>query len=337
LINDLDRCIRHMRTLDVIHWNLHTEGCFAWLHLLPELSKVVTLYDATVVTVPDYHIAQNIRQWTSHFARVRELHSEWLTISQSAHDDLVRVCGLDPKKGRVIYPGHNYDGSDAVAQSTATGPPAQLGFNGSPYILTVGTIEPRKNLLRLLQAFRRISEQSRFADWKLVVVGRAGWKYEEILAELQHTPSAIWAGRLSHDDLAAAYQHASVFAFPSLYEGFGLPVVEAMSFGLPVVTSNVSSLPEVAGPAGVLVDPLDVDALRTALERLLADPQERRQRGEAGREFAKQFHWDRAARQVMDVLANIAARGQTDTLPGPSQNDGATELTSGRRAPLGLS
>jgi glycosyltransferase involved in cell wall biosynthesis len=319
LWNEPARCVEHMRQLDVIHWNMHSEGCFPWLHRLPEVPKVATLYDATVVTVPECHTPPVISRWTSHFDRVRMLESEWLTISESARNDLARHCGLDVRKGTVIYPGHNYDGSDGLPGPVAAGPPARLGLNRSPYVLAVGTIEPRKNYLRLLGAFRGLSEQPRFAGWKLVLVGRAGWKFENIQAEIRCTPGAIWAGRLSHEELAAAYQHASVFAFPSLYEGFGLPVAEALSFGLPVVTSNVSSLPEAAGPAGLLVNPQDETEIRAALERLMADPEERRQRGAAGQEYAKRFNWDCSARQVMSLLERLAGtKGDQELHTSPS-------------------
>jgi glycosyltransferase involved in cell wall biosynthesis len=304
--------VGYMRQLDVIHWNLNTENQYPWLHLLPEVPKIVTLFDATIATVPECHTSFTVCRWTEHFNRIRELKSVWLTISESARDDLVRHCGVDPNKGRVIYPGNSFIDPEGKGPSATAGPPDHLGLNGSPYILSVGTIEPRKNHLRLLRAFRQLVAQPRFAGWKLVLVGPEGWKCANILADLRRTPGVIWAGILSHEELAATYRHAAVFAYPSLYEGFGLPVVEAMSFGLPVVTSNVSSLPEAAGTAGLLVDPHDESALRAALERLMADPEERRRRGEAGREYARQFSWDRSARQVMDAYEHLAAQRRND-------------------------
>jgi glycosyltransferase involved in cell wall biosynthesis len=308
LVNDPVRAARRLRSSDVIHWNALSEGCFRWLHLIPEVPKVVTLYDATVATVPECHTPEVVQVWRNHFARVRELGSWWLAISAATRDDMERYGGLDPDLGRTIYPGHNYAARGETL--AATGPPAKLGLSGAPYLLTVGTIEPRKNQARLIRAFRRLVAQPRFAGWKLVLVGRDGWKSTDVLREMGTTPAVIWAGRLTHDELAAAYQHAAVFAYPSLYEGFGLPVAEAMSFGLPVVTSKGSSLPEVAGPAGILVDPLDEGEIQAALERLMADPGERRCRGELGRDYARRFNWPDSAREVMKLLEKAAASKQ---------------------------
>jgi glycosyltransferase involved in cell wall biosynthesis len=308
--NDRDRCARRLQRLDVLHWNLVTEICFPWLHRLPDVPTIITAYDAIVRALPESVHASVVRQWAPHYERARELGSWWIAISESVRDDMIKYYRFHPDRGRVIYPGHSFDGTCSPPAPGTIEPPARLGLNGSPYLLSVGLLAPHKNQVRLIEAFRRLTARPQYSGWKLVLVGPEGWLYESIVATIESTPGVIRAGQLSQEELAATYRHAAVFAFPSLYEGFGLPVAEAMSFGLPVVTSNVSSLPEVAGPAGVLVDPRDEEALRDALERLMADSEERRRRGEAGREYAKRFRWDRSARQMMDFLEEVAASGE---------------------------
>jgi glycosyltransferase involved in cell wall biosynthesis len=316
LVSDLARCLRHLRHLDVIHWNLLTEGCFAWLHRLPDVPKVITAYDAIARVMPESLHPNIIREWTRHYDRARELGSWWIAISDSARDDMIKYYHFDPSRGRTIYPGHNFDGTGGSGLSGGVGPPARLGLADAPYLLDVCVIAPHKNHLRLVRTFRQLIAQPRFARWKLVLVGQEGWFCDPIVAEIDATPGVIRAGRLSHEELAATYRHAALFVFPSLYEGFGLPVAEAMSFGLPVVTSNVSSLPEAAGPAGVLVNPYDEEEMRTALERLMADPDERRRRGEAGRDYVRQFTWNKAAGELMQFLEEVAGSRRAGTVEG---------------------
>lgn len=175
-----------------------------------------------------------------------------------------------------------------------------------PYVLAAGTLEPRKNLGRLLEAWDRLPAALREAH-ELVLVGPNGWEADPILARA-HSAGARLTGYISDEELAALYGGCAVFCYPSLYEGFGLPVLEAMRAGAAVITSDVSSLPEVAAGAALLVDPFSVEAIRDALARLLGDPQERARLGDAGRRRALDFSWQRTATAMRDVLRAIAAR-----------------------------
>ncbi|MHB9091611.1 MAG: glycosyltransferase family 4 protein, partial [Chloroflexota bacterium] len=176
-----------------------------------------------------------------------------------------------------------------------------------PFILTVGTLEPRKNIVRLLEAFAAVRRTG--LSTCLVHVGPRGWLYEEVYArvnQLELGNSVRFLGRVPIDDLVGLYNAAAVFAYPSLYEGFGLPPLEAMACGCPVVTSNTSSLPEVVGDAGLTVDPLSVpqlvDAISTVLvDRSLAD--DLRHRGLAR---GKTFSWERCARETVAVYRRAA-------------------------------
>ncbi|MEA2233990.1 MAG: hypothetical protein QOD83_3806 [Solirubrobacteraceae bacterium] len=172
-----------------------------------------------------------------------------------------------------------------------------------PYVLAAGTLEPRKNLERLLDAWARLAPALRDAH-DLVLVGPAGWEADAILRRARGAGVRV-TGYVPDEELAALYGGCQLFCYPSLYEGFGLPVLEAMRAGAPVITSNISSLPEVAGDAAVLVDPLSVDAIRSALARLLADPDERARLREAGRARAAGFSWERTASELRDVLRRI--------------------------------
>jgi glycosyltransferase involved in cell wall biosynthesis len=175
-----------------------------------------------------------------------------------------------------------------------------------PFVLAAGTLEPRKNLARLIDAWASLDG----TDHDLVIVGPPGWDFAGLVARARAERVRL-PGYVSDEELAALYRLCDAFCYPSLYEGFGLPVLEAMRCGAPVVTSNVSSLPEVAGDAAVLVDPRDVSAIRTALARLLADPDERARLSAAGLRRAADFSWERTARATRDVLLGLAQAART--------------------------
>jgi glycosyltransferase involved in cell wall biosynthesis len=175
-----------------------------------------------------------------------------------------------------------------------------------PYIFTAGTLEPRKNYVRLLEAYALL--RARGVHHRLVVAGRPGWLYEPIQEAVQRFKLADCVTFLQPDDelLAALYGAADVFVFPSLYEGFGIPPLEAMACGAPVACSSSSSLPEVVGDAAVLFDPLDVEAIAAAVNRLLEDLQLARRLRVRGPERAATFRWARAARDTHDLYLETA-------------------------------
>jgi glycosyltransferase involved in cell wall biosynthesis len=169
------------------------------------------------------------------------------------------------------------------------------------FLLCAGTLEPRKNLLRVLEAHAGLARPV-----QLVLVGPRGWEFEPILEEAGRRDDVRVLGEVSEADLAGLYQACTVFCYPSLYEGFGLPLLEAMSAGAACVTSSVSSLPEVGGDAIVYVDPTSVDEIRSAIERLLESAEDRERLGELARRRAAEFSWDRTAVDTVRVLEEIA-------------------------------
>ena len=172
-----------------------------------------------------------------------------------------------------------------------------------PFVLCTGTLEPRKNLLRVLDAFAALPEHLR-ATHDLVLVGPRGWEFDEILRRAEGVARLL--GHVSEDDLAALYQSCEVFCYPSLYEGFGLPLLEAMSAGAASITSAVSSLPEVGGEGVRYVDPGSVDSIASALAELLESESERRRLREIARERSRRFSWERTARETIDQLEALA-------------------------------
>jgi glycosyltransferase involved in cell wall biosynthesis len=228
-----------------------------------------------------------------------------LVPSEATRRDLVasyRVEGLESKISIV---------SEGV---TPAGPPAALPPGLEPgFILAVGTIEPRKNYPRLLAAYRQLRRDSvpvivagRAGVPDLVIAGRPGWAYGDTLNRINAEPGVRYLGHVDDATLGALYQSAAVLALPSLYEGFGLPLLEAMAHGVPAVVGNAGALPELADGAAITVDPEDVAAIAGGLERLLADAALREQLGAEGRRRAAGFTWEKAAATTREVLRRIA-------------------------------
>jgi len=177
----------------------------------------------------------------------------------------------------------------------------RYGVDPGAYVLASGTLEPRKNLVRLIRAHGGLPEELRHTN-PLLIVGPRGWEEEELLRAAAGAPEVRLAGFVPDADLAGLYGGCAVFAYPSLYEGFGLPVLEAMAAGAPVVTSRVSSLPEIGGDAVAYVSPEDESSIEAALEGVLRSPEERAEMARRGRVRARRFSWERTARLVCDEL-----------------------------------
>ena len=177
------------------------------------------------------------------------------------------------------------------------------------FILAVGTIEPRKNYPRLLAAYRAL--RARIDTPPLVIAGRPGWAYGDTLDRIRKEPGVRYLGHVDEPTLSALYESAAVLAFPSLYEGFGLPLLEAMARGLPAVVSKAGALPELAGDAAVLVDPEDVSSIEVGLEKALTDKALRERLSSAGKERAQRFTWERSAEVTREALRGIARKALT--------------------------
>ena len=185
----------------------------------------------------------------------------------------------------------------------------KFNLNGRPFLLYVGTLEPGKNVKRIIEAFDQIAEQ--FPEHLLVLAGGKGWLYEPILEAARHARAAdriIFTGHVGDNEVVELLNFCEAFVYPSLYEGFGLPPLEAMACGAPVIASNSSSLPEVTGDAALTVDPESVPEIAQAMKDLLSNPSKRADLRARGLERAKLFSWEKAARQTLDVYEDLGAR-----------------------------
>ena len=281
-------------------------------HLLPYLPQtptVFTLGDLTFFSHAQTHARLNrtfLRLMMPLFLRRA---NGIIAISASTQRDMEAQYGPLSTPSRVIYPGvhsrfHPVEDDSRLAQVRAR-------YNlPERFVLYVGTIEPRKNLPVLIRAFQQaaLEDQAALDGVKLVIGGKKGWMYEETFAQVQALglgDRVIFTGFVADDDLPVLLSLAELFVFPSQYEGFGFPVLEAMACGTPVITSNVSSLPEVAGDAALLVSPMDVAGVARAIRRVMGDAGLRMAMAEKGIAQAAGFSWARAARETLEFYQEI--------------------------------
>lgn len=261
-----------------------------------------TLHDLSSWILPELHPAANRRadsQLAEHLRRADRI----IAVSESTRDDAVRLLGIAPEKIVVIHSGIA-DAFFHITDAAIERVRLMYGLK-RPFVLSIGTIEPRKNLAALVSAYDALPATLR-DEFELVLVGPMGWADRDTEKRVR---SARYLGYVPERDIAALTGAASVFAYPSLYEGFGFPVVQAMAAGVPVITSNVSALPEVAGDAAVLVDPRSPVELREGLSRLLLDSDLRRRLAERGRERAERFRWDICAAKSVEFFRGVVGSG----------------------------
>ncbi|MGA3039173.1 MAG: glycosyltransferase family 1 protein [Bryobacteraceae bacterium] len=268
-----------------------------------QLRLTATLHDMTCWLLPEFHQPANVAAEKRFAEQIWKRSAGLIAVSESTRRDAVKVLDLNPETIQVIYPGV---AEPFFAATTATADAARLKYGlRRPYALYVGTVEPRKNLDRLLDAWQTLPPAAREA-FDLVVAGPQGWRSAGTLARLgAPAPGIRRLGYVPEPDLPGITAGATVFVYPSLYEGFGFPVAQAMAAGVPVITSNLSSLPEVTGDAARLIDPLSRAELRDALECLLTSPATRAQLAASGRIQAQRFRWDMCAKQSLEFFARI--------------------------------
>ena len=281
--------------------------------VLPPLWRapgVITVHDLSYLHFPDSY-PNSLRSYLESVVPRSVARAQLvLADSEATRQDLIGAYHVEPARIEVLHCGIDgvFHSRNDPAQRAAV---LQRHGIAYPYFLTVGTIQPRKNIARVIAAMRSVVEAG--LPHHLVHVGRPGWLYEQILAAPQEHGVSERVHFLttvdSDEDLAVLYSSASALVFPSLYEGFGLPVLEAMACGTPVVTSNTSSLPEVSGEAAILVDPNDVDAIGGALLVLATNEVKRAQLIAAGRERAAGFTWERSASELRAHLVRVVSGG----------------------------
>lgn len=284
---------------------------FVPAHVIPwpgtrTVPSVVTAHDLGYLHYPDKHplLARMYLDWsTRHSASTAR---RVIAVSQATAHDLHVLNGVPEGKIRVVHSGVDPTLAPVTDESQLAELRRRLGIPG-PYVLHVGSLQPRKNLVRLVEAFDRVKDT--LPGLSLVLAGRPGWQYQplyERIHALGLESRVLLPGYVADDDLAALYSGAEVYAFPSLYEGFGFPALEAMACGTPLVCAGTSSLPELVGNAAVTFPPTDVSSMADALRRALTDEALRARLVERGFERIKLFTWEHAARSTLDVLLEAA-------------------------------
>ena len=263
-----------------------------------------TLYDMTCWLMPEMHTPANVAAVKGFAERVIRRADGLIAISESTRSDAARILGLEAERIEVIHPGVPDAFFEVPAEAVAT-VRERYGLARS-YALFVGTVEPRKNLRVLLDAYLELPASLR-EEFALILAGPAGWGERALVERLHSQGGGVrYLDYVPEADLPGLTAGASLFVYPSLYEGFGFPVAQAMAAGVPVITSNVSSLPEITAGAAVLVDPRSVTELRAALERLLLAPAERAELARQGTEVARQYRWEFCAQRSLKFFEQAA-------------------------------
>jgi glycosyltransferase involved in cell wall biosynthesis len=289
---------------DLLH-GVHYE-----LPLAARLPQVVTVHDLTLLTHPEWHQATKVRYFGWAMRRAVAAATRVLCVSATTAADLAERLGVDADRVAVTPLGTDLRPAPGEQVESVR---RRLGLHG-PYLLGLGTVEPRKDLPTLVRAFAALASD---LPHHLVLAGLAGWDGGELAAAVAASGVAdriVLPGYVPEADKAALLTGADVFAYPSRYEGFGLPVLEAMACGVPVVTTTGGSLPEVAGDAATLIDPGDHDALAAAIAKLAADPAARQDAAARGLRRAATFTWDRCAALTAAAYARAL---QDESRPRP--------------------
>jgi glycosyltransferase involved in cell wall biosynthesis len=307
--------------LDVLHVT-SLGGRRTGINRLRARTRCITLHDAFHLIEPEWFTADMVKMLDDTFDLATSYQAIF-TVSNASRNDLVSRAGFSADRVHVIPNG--IDPAFAPAPTAAV-ERAQKKFGiRSPYLLAVGIVEPRKNLRTLASAFKVLGPN--YKDVQLILVGADGWRVSEAWSG-DDRESIVRIGQVPLNDLVCLYTGASAFCFPSLCEGFGLPVLEAMACGCPVIASNTSSLPEVAGGAAILVPPRDIDAWTSAIRQILDDDDLRQAMRRRGYERAKAFSWSKSADMYLEhyrALANSGTEPRPDvetrqeaTMAGPA-------------------
>ncbi|GAB6068540.1 glycosyltransferase family 1 protein [Methylothermus subterraneus] len=267
---------------------------------------VVTVHDLSHLRFPDYHPRARVRWLERYLPRTLARAGKIITVSEFSRGEILHVLGLAPEKVAAIPLGVEERFRPLPAEA-AQRRLQRYGLRFQGYLLAVGTLEPRKNLGRLLDAYSLLPDCLR-CRFPLVLIGPKGWRTESLWPKLdrfERRGEVRWLGYVDEDDLPSLYCGSAVFAYLSLYEGFGLPVLEAMGCGAAVLTSQGSAMAEWGGEAAWLVDPWDVEAIALALRQLLEDPSLVGRLRALGPAWARRFSWGRCAEQTLEVYAEV--------------------------------
>ena len=301
------RFLRHLRLLPPIEWLVGPAAVVLGSNYIPPRARdaveIPVIYDLSFIRYPETVSRHHLFLRTILPGVIRRS-SAVLTISQTIRAEITVHYGIEPGRIHVVGPGCDLDRFDGDPR-----PEESIPNLPDEYFLFVGTLEPRKNLRGLLEAYATLKKQEPDCP-PLVLAGGVGWRVRDLLANLRALSSSevITLGYVPDHLIPVLYARALALVFPSFYEGFGLPALEAMASGCPVIGSNRSAIPEVLGDCGLLVDPYDSASIAAAMKRILDDASLRAQLSQKGRNRARSFTWERTGRELRDVLALVTGR-----------------------------
>lgn len=281
-------------------------------HYAPRFSKVptaISLMDVSYLKYPELFAKKDylqLKSWTEYSVRKA---SKVFTISKSSKNDILKAYNLEAEKVAVTYPG---------VKSSVTLTPMVYNMKqlvekydiADKYFLFVGTLQPRKNIVRLIEAFSQI-DKDEHKGLQLLIVGKKGWQFDEILSAPEKygvEKSVKFLDFVTDEELGILYAHAVAYVLPSLYEGFGLPILEAFEHDCPVITSNLSSLPEAAGEAALFIDPESVTEIKKAMQKMLIDSSLRKKLIQEGRKQLEKFSWEKTAKETLSVFEEVVKK-----------------------------
>lgn len=279
-------------------------------YMIPELFNarlVVTIHDLSFLIFPEYHTKENYELVLSNLIYLNSRPDMVICDSRQTKKDVIKYFHVPEEKLRVVYLGVSDSFREEIDSDFRKKILEKYGLTGK-YLLCVASVEPRKNFLRIINAFSEFIKQEEYKEYSLVCVGGRGWKNIEIysLVKQKNLEGKIkFLRSIEECELAPIYNQAEIFLYPSLYEGFGLPVLEAMACAVPVITSNVSSLPEVASDAAILVNPYSEKQIYEAILHLADDENKRKQLINMGLENIKKFSWENTAKQTLNIYQQI--------------------------------
>lgn len=278
---------------------------FSPTHYIPRFSsvkRIVTIFDLSFLHFPETFLKKDLWQLTNWTKFSIENADHIITISNFSKKDILENYKIDKNKITVAYPGYDKEKFKVLKSNIEKNEVIKKYQINNNYIIYIGTLQPRKNLLRLIEAVSRISDLSLVIVGKYKGEGKQGWKYDEILklpSELGVQDKVKFLGFVPTNELPALINSSKAFILPSLWEGFGIPVLEAMACGTPVIVSNISSLPEIAGKAGLLIDPYSVDQIEQAIRTIISDKKLHLKFSKAAKKQAYKFSYGKMVRTIL--------------------------------------
>ncbi|WP_025742485.1 glycosyltransferase family 4 protein [Aquimarina pacifica] len=267
-----------------------------------KLPSIVTIHDLITLDYPDLCKNQSVVYFNLLMRSTLKKAKKIITVSNTVKLDIIRHFGVNEEKIKVIHLG-----IDPIFKKTENSDIASKYKLPEKYILFVGTIEGKKNLTRLLQAYKKLLQQDKITH-KLVIVGKLGWKYKsmyQVIKEFDLEQQILFTGYVPKEDLPVLYSFADVFVFPSIYEGFGIPPLEAMACEVPVLVSREGASPEICGSACIKVDPYNIDDIANGIEILIHDEELRKKNIALSKEWVKQYSWEKTAKETIKVYEEV--------------------------------